>query len=60
MRERTGQTLDRGELGIGLGSVAIQQVKIDVSARGFQLRGVSKVPDRPGVAVAQGDKEDAV
>ena len=51
LRKRAGETLDFGELGICLGSVVIQQVKIDVSARGFQLRGDSGVPDGTGVVV---------
>jgi hypothetical protein len=39
---------------------SIQQVKFDVGAWGFQLRGVSGKPDGPSVAEAQRDKEDAV
>jgi hypothetical protein len=42
-----------GGIGIRLGSVAIEQVKIDVCAWGFQLSRVSGVPDRPGLAEAQ-------
>ena len=60
LRQRMGKTLDRGKFGMCLGSVAIQQVKIDVSARGFQLRGFSGVPDGTGVAVTQRDKEGAI
>ena len=52
--------MDRGKLGVRLGSVAIEKVKIDVRAWGFQLRGVSGKPDGPSVAKAQRDKEDAV
>ena len=51
--------MDRGKLGVCLGSVAIQKVKIDVRAWGFQVREVSGKPDGPSIAEAQGDKEDA-
>ena len=44
------KTLNRGKLGARLGSVATQQVKIDVRAWGFQLRGKL---DKPGVAEAR-------
>ncbi len=57
LHERTWQASDRGEPRIRLGSVAVQQVEIDVSARGFQLCGVGGVQGGLGVAVAQGEKE---
>ena len=46
--------MSRGKLGVRLGSVATQQVKIDVRAWGFQLRRISGKLDGPGVAEARG------
>lgn len=61
MRKRPRESLDRGRLDGLLGLVAVQQVKFDVRAWGFQLRGVSRRLDGPGVAEAQREdsEEDA-
>ncbi|KAI9450401.1 hypothetical protein BJY52DRAFT_1356835 [Lactarius psammicola] len=47
-RERTWQTFDRGELGIGLGSIAVQLVGID-----FDLAVLDSRRDYTGIGVAK-------